>query len=149
MRTARAIVALVAAAGALAACSSDTKDPTAAAASGTVTVRMTDNVYSPATITAKAGQRVTFKFVNDGKLAHEAFIGDAKAQSDHAAEMGAMGDMGDHGSMHMGSDDGPVKVEPGKTGELTHTFDKAGTVLIGCHQPGHYESGMKATVDVN
>jgi uncharacterized cupredoxin-like copper-binding protein len=42
-----------------------------------------------------------------------------------------------------------VEVKPGTTGELTVTFDKAGDVLIGCHQPGHYPAGMRATVTVS
>jgi len=42
-----------------------------------------------------------------------------------------------------------VEVAPGETGELVHTCDKDGEVLIGCHQPGHYVAGMKATVSVS
>lgn len=42
-----------------------------------------------------------------------------------------------------------VEVRPGETGELTVTFDKPGDVVIGCHQPGHYEAGMRATVAVS
>ena len=52
-----------------------------------------------------------------------------------------------HGGGH-GDTDG-ITVEPGERGETTHTFgDEAGEVLIGCHQPGHYEGGMVATIDV-
>ena len=35
-----------------------------------------------------------------------------------------------------------------KQGSLTHTFSEVGTYIIGCHEPGHWESGMKATVEV-
>ena len=31
----------------------------------------------------------------------------------------------------------------------TYRFDQAGTMFIGCHQPGHYEAGMQATVAVS
>lgn len=34
----------------------------------------------------------------------------------------------------------------GKTGTLTQTFAKSGTVILGCHQSGHYDSGMKTTI---
>ena len=37
---------------------------------------------------------------------------------------------------------------PASSGELTHTFDDAGTIEIGCHQPGHYDAGMTITVEV-
>ena len=58
-----------------------------------------------------------------------------------------MSGSGGHHSMGMG-DDGIVTVEPGREATLTEVFDRAGTVVIGCHQPGHWESGMRATVDV-
>ena len=81
-------------------------------------------------------------------MTHEAYIGDEQAQEDHATEMMGDGDhSGDGHSMDMGGDD-VVTVEPGDTRSMTHTFDDAGTVQIGCHQPGHWESGMKATVNV-
>jgi uncharacterized cupredoxin-like copper-binding protein len=44
--------------------------------------------------------------------------------------------------------DGAVTVEPGKTRSITTMFDETGTVLIGCHEPGHWEAGMKATITV-
>jgi uncharacterized cupredoxin-like copper-binding protein len=83
---------------------------------------------------------------NKGKLAHDAFIGDAAAQAEHEKEMRAAESGGHGGHEHgVGSTDA-ITVPPGKTGELTHTFDKAGTVEIGCHQAGHYAVGMKVTV---
>jgi uncharacterized cupredoxin-like copper-binding protein len=54
---------------------------------------------------------------------------------------------GGHGG-HSGGGDA-LTVQPGKTRELEHTFDEAGEVLIGCHQPGHYDAGMKVTVTVS
>jgi uncharacterized cupredoxin-like copper-binding protein len=41
-----------------------------------------------------------------------------------------------------------VSVAPGAEQDLTHTFDDAGEVLIGCHEVGHYEAGMVARVRV-
>ena len=41
-----------------------------------------------------------------------------------------------------------VVVQPGKTGELAYRFERSGMTVIGCHQPGHYEAGMRATVNV-
>lgn len=42
-----------------------------------------------------------------------------------------------------------VTVKPGSTRTLVHRFGTDETMLIGCHQPGHYEAGMKATVTVD
>ena len=38
---------------------------------------------------------------------------------------------------------------PGATGELVYTFTRPGTVLIGCHEPGHYALGMRAVITVS
>lgn len=53
--------------------------------------------------------------------------------------------MDDHG---MDAENEPmVTVSPGRRAEMRHRFDEAGPVLLGCHQPGHWEAGMKATVE--
>lgn len=120
-----------------------------AAESGTRTVEVTmaDIAFKPATISVKDGETVRFVFRNEGKLAHDAFIGDEAAQMDHEKEMSSSDTMGgmDHGS---GGEDNAITVDRGKSGELTHTFRAGDDVLIGCHQPGHYKAGMKLTVDV-
>jgi len=42
-----------------------------------------------------------------------------------------------------------IFVAPGATGELVYTFTRPGTVLIGCHEPGHYALGMRAVITVS
>lgn len=139
-----------------AACGDDDTDTTAASdddGSGgrTIDVRMADNDFDPAGIEVEQGETVTFVFENTGAVAHDAFVGDAEAQAEHEAEMndseGDMdvnGEMGDHGA----TDDDAVTLEAGATGELTYTFDEAGQLEVGCHQPGHYDAGMKIRVTV-
>jgi uncharacterized cupredoxin-like copper-binding protein len=39
-------------------------------------------------------------------------------------------------------------VEAGESGEMTYTFRAGDELLIGCHEPDHYEAGMKVTVNV-
>ena len=112
------------------------------AAGRTVNVEMRDIAFSPGQLDVRAGETVRFVFHNAGKVAHDAFVGDTKAQDDHEMEMRQAGDMAD---MHHSGNGGGITVEPGKTAELTHTF-QAGDNLIGCHQPGHYAAGMKVTV---
>lgn len=109
-----------------------------------VEVEMRDIAYDPTELTADEGETVRFVFRNVGKVDHDAFIGDEAAQADHEADMGA-----DEGAMqHDGGDDEAITVAPGEKGELTYTFDEAGTMLIGCHEPGHYAAGMKIIVTV-
>lgn len=128
-----------------AACGSGTDS--SSPADRTVEVTMKDIAFEPATVTVKKGETVRFVFRNAGKVDHDAFVGDAMAQMDHEQDMrkGAMdgGHDGGHGGEAMA-----VTVKPGKTEELTHTFDMAETMEIGCHQAGHYEAGMKLTIEV-
>lgn len=144
-----------------AACSSNSTSASTASSARTVKVTMRDLSFSPSTFTAKAGETVTFSFHNEGKVTHEALIGTDAQQEAHEGSMsssasGSGGDMGGmggmstkpHGSMDASHTEAVV-VAPGKTGTLTYRFDQAGTLVIGCHQPGHYQSGMKATVSVS
>jgi uncharacterized cupredoxin-like copper-binding protein len=108
----------------------------------TVDVEMVDIAFKPTSLTVSRGSTVTFRFNNTGLVAHDAFIGDAHAQDHHEQAMLA-GEMDHHGE---GSE--AVTVAAGKSGTLTRTFDTAGTVLIGCHEPGHYEAGMKLDLTV-
>ena len=115
--------------------------PSAAALTGEVAVTMTDAMrFEPGAMTAKAGEPITFVVKNTGVIVHEFFVGTEAEQVEHAAEM-AMGEMS-HGH------DNALSVEPGKTDSLTMTFAKAGPLLVGCHEPGHYNAGMKAILTV-
>jgi uncharacterized cupredoxin-like copper-binding protein len=115
--------------------------PPIVALTGEVAVTMTDAMrFAPDPITVKAGVPITFMVKNAGLTVHEFVVGTESEQADHAAEM-AMGDMG-HGH------DNAISVQPGKKGTLTMTFTKAGDILVGCHEPGHYDAGMKATLSV-
>lgn len=110
----------------------------------TIEIEMQDNKYVPDTVEVADGETVRFVFTNNGTVAHDAFIGDEAAQDDHDTEMS--GD--DMGGGHDMDDADAVTVEPGDTGELTHTFAAGDDVLIGCHEPGHYDGGMRLTIDV-
>jgi uncharacterized cupredoxin-like copper-binding protein len=122
---------------------------TATTATGgrTVDVEMRDIAYSPSTIAVHAGETVTFVFHNMGRTDHEAFIGDDAAQADHEKMMENGGPSGGMGGMNGATDE--VKVEPGRTGSLSHTFRPGETLLIGCHEPGHYAAGMKVALTVS
>lgn len=147
LRALGAIAALLALTAA--ACSDDTDSADRSGDTGgrVIEVTMTDNAFDPEEFTVEVGEEVTFRFSNDGAMVHEAFIGTAEEQDAHHAEMAA-GDMDDHDDGGHGEGGDAVTVDPGDTGELTHRFDEAGEVMIGCHEPGHYESGMVATINV-
>ena len=120
--------------------SSSTVGSGAAGGGRTVDVEMHDISYSPASIAVHPGETVTFVFHNMGRIQHEAFLGDAAAQADHDKAMAdARG-----GMAGMGGD--AVKVDPGQTAMITHTFKPGEALLIGCHEPGHYAAGMKVAL---
>jgi uncharacterized cupredoxin-like copper-binding protein len=127
--------------------SSSTTATAAAAGRRTVDVEMRDIAYSPSTISVHTGETVTFVFHNMGRTQHEAFIGDSAAQADHERMMGNGGPAGEMGGMGGAAEE--VKVEPGRTGSLSHTFQPGEALLIGCHEPGHYAAGMKAALAVS
>jgi len=120
---------------------SATKAATSGTAARTVGVTMTENEFNPSGAAVKAGETVKFVFTNKGKVAHDAVIGDQATQDEHEKTMtSGMG-------MHHGSEGDAITVQPGGTGSITHTFRAADSGLfIGCHQPGHYKSGMRLTI---
>ena len=108
-----------------------------------VEVGMDEFSYSPASLSVRAGETVRFVFRNDGQIRHEAVIGDAAVQDAH--ERGMEGEA----PGHHGQDAVAVDVDPGETASLVHRFDHAGEVIVGCHEPGHYGAGMRATIGVS
>lgn len=138
-------------------CGGDTStNSTGRSVSRTIDVAMTDNAFTPTQLQVTKGETITLRFRNTGAVKHEAILGDDAAQMSHHDEMTASTGPTDHGDDH-GDDHGgattdsssaAITVEPGKTGELTHTFTETGSILIGCHEPGHWEAGMKAAVTV-
>jgi uncharacterized cupredoxin-like copper-binding protein len=135
--------------------------------SGPVAVRMVDNDFDPSALSVEQGDTVSFRFANQGSVLHDAFVGTPDEQAQREADIaGALtstststtADTSGRPSTGDGSDepsggdgDGTnhdVVVPPGETGELTYTFDQPGVYEIGCHQPGHYATGMKVHIVV-
>ncbi len=123
---------------ALTACSGAAND-----AVRTVEVTMTDDLqYDPAELSVSAGETVRFVVRNAGANVHEFLIGTPQEQAVFAEEM-ADG----HGGGHAAG--AGVSIEPGATAEFTYSFTADDRdLLVGCHQPGHYEGGMVAPLTV-
>ncbi len=115
----------------------------AAAADRTISIQANDQLrFTPDAVTVRVGETIAFKVTNTGSAPHEFVVGDAVAQQQHEAEMARGGGMTD---MEGGS---AVAVPPGKTVTLVYRFTKPGTLLFGCHVPGHYKAGMQGTLTV-
>lgn len=110
--------------------------------SRTIKINALDTMrFNKKNIQAKPGETIRFVVTNTGKINHEFAIGTYEEQLEHAKMMASMPDMKhDEGNV--------LSLGPGETRELIWQFGKAGVVEIACHLPGHYEAGMKATVNV-
>jgi uncharacterized cupredoxin-like copper-binding protein len=110
----------------------------------TIEVSMTDELrFEPDTITVAPGETVRFVVTNTGESVHEFLIGDEAAQAEFEAEMSGDEEM-DHDTSS------GVSVDPGQTEMFDYTFgDTDEVILAGCHEPGHYEGGMVATITVS
>jgi uncharacterized cupredoxin-like copper-binding protein len=115
-----------------------------AQASRTVEIHAGDDLrFQPDQVQVKVGETVTFKVVNTAQVMHDFTLGDDDAQAAHEKEMRAMasGDMSG-----MNDDANAIHIPAGQTKTITWTFTKAGATIYGCHEPGHYASGMKGTI---
>ncbi len=114
---------------------------------GVIEISMFDDLrFEPNSVTVTAGEPVTFRVTNEGQVVHEIVIGPEHVQMAHA-EAAAEGEM-EHGEMDVEGQLAALEVEPGDTDEVTVTFEEAGEMPFGCHEPGHYEGGMFGTVTV-
>jgi uncharacterized cupredoxin-like copper-binding protein len=122
-------VALVAAAGA---CTS-ASDP-----DRTVEISIRHSRFEPGRLAVASGERVLFVIRNQDPIAHEFILGNTEVQRAH--EKGT--------EAHHGAKPGEVSVAAGATAETTYTFEGPGSLIFGCHLPGHYDYGMRGTVRI-
>jgi uncharacterized cupredoxin-like copper-binding protein len=109
----------------------------------TVEVSASDNMrFTPGKLDVKQGETIRFVVKNVGRVTHEFSIGDRASQRAHALMMKQMPDMKHE------DDSTTISVDPGQTRFILWKFDKkpASRLEIACHEPGHYEAGMKMAV---
>jgi len=110
--------------------------------SRTITLRMTDNMrFTPDSIEVKQGETVRLRVRNAGKILHELVIGTPAELVAHAEMMLKHPGM-EHDEPYM------THVDPGKTGEIVWTFNRAGEFEFACLIAGHFQAGMKGTIRV-
>jgi len=107
---------------------------------------MTDRMtFEPARIEVGSGETVRFVVRNVSNVAHEAYIGTDEEQRLHATVHAALPADAQTTTTHMGY---AVHVPPFGDGELVAGFGAETSYVIGCHYPGHYAAGMKASIEV-
>jgi len=87
--------------------------------------------FSPSEIRVDAGETITFAVTTMGPMVHEFKVGPA---AEVAADATAAPEIADIGMM--------------ATKSLTYTFSGSGPFAFACHEPGHYEAGMRGTITV-
>ncbi|PKO55374.1 MAG: plastocyanin [Betaproteobacteria bacterium HGW-Betaproteobacteria-21] len=102
----------------------------------TVPIVMTDAMrFIPDRIEVRLGETIRFTHRNEGKVMHEMVIGTPEALAEHAELMVKFPGM-EHDEPWM------AHVEPGGSGEIVWTFNRAGTFEFACLIPGHFQAGM-------
>jgi uncharacterized cupredoxin-like copper-binding protein len=98
-----------------------------------IAINMDDTLkFMPDQLVVAKGETITFLLTNTGKVVHEFAVGQAdKVEADVI--------------------DGVLVIEQdeivaGSVKALTYTFDGPGPYGFACHEPGHFEAGMKGTV---
>ena len=125
----------------------DTVAPSADSDIRNVVIEVDDSRrIEPANWQARQGEALRLIVVNTGQTTHELVVGPARDIAAHANSMSESGSgKHDHGNAIAIK---AVSVEPGKTATLLYTFDEPGEWAMACFEPGHYEGGMKGTVEV-
>jgi uncharacterized cupredoxin-like copper-binding protein len=114
----------------------------AKSANKTVNVSMGDDMrFSPEKLTVRQGETIRFVVRNTGTLLHEFVIGTQAENTKHAELMLMFPGM-EHDEPHM------AHVDPGQTGEIVWTFNRAGTFEFACLIAGHFQAGMVGTITV-
>jgi uncharacterized cupredoxin-like copper-binding protein len=135
-----------------------------------IVITMTDELrFDPDVVSVASGETVRFVLENPTAAAHDFTLGSLEAQELHNAQMAAGmthdDEAMDHDEEMMADDEAmdhdeeadhereaglpaPVTIAPGETVTVIATFNDPGEILIGCHQPGHWEAGMRGTITI-
>jgi uncharacterized cupredoxin-like copper-binding protein len=98
--------------------------------------------FQPSRINVSAGETVTFVVTNTGRAVHDFTLGDAAMQQQHADAMAHIPAGMAHDSPNS------ITLAPRTTKELTWRFGDTATLEYGCHQPRHYQAGMRGQITV-
>ncbi|MHB8509241.1 MAG: plastocyanin/azurin family copper-binding protein, partial [Candidatus Dormibacteria bacterium] len=87
--------------------------------------------FYPDVVIVKQGETMRFEVTTMGMRSHEFMVGPA---ADVAADKAGTPEVADIAMM--------------QTKSLTYTVNGTGTFAFACHEPGHYEAGMRGTIVV-
>ena len=88
--------------------------------------------FMPDAVQVAAGETIRFVLTNSGKVTHEFQVGPAdKVAADQVDGVSVLE---------------KDELVAGSTTALDYTFGGAGPYAYACHEPGHYEAGMRGTI---
>jgi uncharacterized cupredoxin-like copper-binding protein len=128
------VVALVAILAALSGCA-----PRSGADVKTVTIRIEHSRFQPARLELPAGATVRFVLRNTDPIDHEFIVGDERVQQVH--ERGS--------ERHHGAKPGEISVPALEQRSTMLTLEEPGSLIFGCHLPGHYAYGMRGEIEIS
>lgn len=101
-----------------------------------VVIRMDDHLeFVPPEVSVTPGETILFVLANVGtEVTHEFQIGPADRVALDQVD----------GQIVLEAD----QIEPQHVAYLTYTFGSVGPYAFACHEPGHYEAGMKGIIDL-
>ena len=116
-----------------------TRDAAARANDGTVHITIHYSSFQPDGLAVEPGETVRFVIENTDPIDHEFILGDQRVQDVHEEGTEA----------HHAPRPGEVSVPAGETVVTTYTFpETSGSLIFGCHLPGHYTFGMHGLVTI-
>lgn len=104
----------------------------------TVHIRIHFSRFDPSDVAVEPGQTIHFVIENTDPIDHEFIVGDEQVQRGHEAGTEA----------HHAPRPGEISIPPGETVVTTMTFPAQGSLLFGCHLPGHYAYGMRGSITI-
>ena len=116
--------------------------------SRSIEVRMDDQMrFTPASLAVQAGETIRFVLHNAGQTEHEMVLGSAQEIAAHAQAMKQAASSG--GQAHHTHGTGvEITLAPGQKAEWVVSFPQATVLEMACLIPGHYEAGMRGTIEV-
>lgn len=103
-----------------------------------VHIRIHFSRFDPNDIEVVPGQAIRFVVENTDPIDHEFIVGDEQVQQAHESGTEA----------HHAPRPGEISIPPGQTVVTTVTFPSQGSLLFGCHLPGHYAYGMRGLITI-
>jgi len=103
----------------------------------TVEIDIRYSRFDPTDLVVRPGETVRFVLANRDPIHHEFILGGKRVQQVH-----------ERGEQPHHARPGEVSVPAGEVATTTYTFGEPGTLLFGCHLPGHWDYGMRGTVQV-